>query len=89
MVDLGAGTAVVSHALREAGLGYHGLELHPVAVDLMHEAGIEATQCDLTDLDMVQSALDDLGDVGALMLLDVIEHLAEPQRLLATLSPGR
>jgi hypothetical protein len=86
VVDLGAGTAVVSHALRQAGLSYHGLELHPVAVDLMREAGIAATQCDLTDLDMVQSVLDELEDVGALMILDVIEHLVEPQRLLATLA---
>ncbi len=86
VVDLGAGTAVVSHALRQAGIAYHGLELHPVAVDLMHAAGIEATQCDLTDLDVVQATLDELGDVGALMLLDVIEHLTQPQQLLSALS---
>ncbi len=86
VVDLGAGTAVVSHAIREAGLSYHGLELHPVAVELMHEAGIAATQCDLTDLDELESTLDKLGDVGALMILDVIEHLTQPQQLLATLS---
>ena len=49
----------------------------------MHEAGIDATQCDLTDFDAVQSALDDLGHVGALMLLDVIEHLTQPHELLA------
>ncbi len=86
VVDLGAGTAVVSHALREAGISYHGLEIHPVAVELMHEAGIEATQCDLTDVDTLQSVLDDVGDVGALMLLDVIEHLTQPQELLGALS---
>jgi hypothetical protein len=77
---------VVSDALRKAGLSYHGLELHPVAVDLMKKAGIEATQCDLTDLDVVQATLDELGDIGALMLLDVIEHLTQPQQLLAALS---
>jgi 2-polyprenyl-3-methyl-5-hydroxy-6-metoxy-1,4-benzoquinol methylase len=86
VVDLGAGTAVVSHALRQAGIAYHGLELHPVAVDLMHAAGIEATLCDLTDLDVVQATLDELGDIGALMLLDVIEHLTQPQQLLGALS---
>ncbi len=86
VVDLGAGTAVVSHALRQHGLSYHGLELHPVAVELMQQAGIDATRCDLTDLDAVQSTLDDLGEVGALMILDVIEHLVQPQQLLATLS---
>ncbi len=86
VVDLGAGTAVVSHALRQAGLSYHGLELHPVAVDLMQQAGIEATQCDLTDVDSVQSALDELGEVGVLLILDVIEHLVQPQQLLAALA---
>ncbi|MGH9079032.1 MAG: glycoside hydrolase family 99-like domain-containing protein, partial [Acidimicrobiales bacterium] len=86
VVDLGAGTAVVSHPLRQAGIAYHGLELHPEAVGLMHAAGIEATHCDLTDLDVVQATLDDLGDIGALMLLDVIEHLTQPQRLLSALS---
>jgi len=86
VVDLGAGTAVVSHALRQAGIAYHGLELNPVAVELMHGAGIEATLTDLTDLDVVQSTLDDLGTVGALMILDVIEHLVQPQHLLSALS---
>ncbi len=86
VVDLGAGTAVVSHALAEAGIAYHGLELNPVAVDLMHGAGIEATLTDLTDLDVVQSTLDELGNIGALMILDVIEHLTQPQELLSALS---
>ena len=86
VVDLGAGTAVVSHPLRMAGINYHGLEIHPVAVDLMHEAGIEATRCDLSDFDAVQTVLDDLGHVGAMTLLDVIEHLTQPHELLAPLS---
>ena len=86
MVDLGAGTAVVSHVLRDAGVNYHGLEIHPVAVELMHEAGIPATQCDLSDTGAVRAALDDIGHVGALMLLDVLEHLVQPQELLSALS---
>jgi 2-polyprenyl-3-methyl-5-hydroxy-6-metoxy-1,4-benzoquinol methylase len=86
VVDLGAGTAVVSHALREAGLSYHGLEIHEVAVDLMREAGIAATQCDLTDLSAVEMALNDIGNIGALMLIDVIEHLTQPEQLLAALA---
>ncbi len=86
VVDLGAGTAVVSHPLREAGIAYHALELHPVAVDLMRSAGIEATQCDLTDTESLLPVLEDVGDVGAMMLLDVIEHLTQPHELLAALS---
>jgi len=86
VVDLGAGTAVVNYALRDADIAYHGLDIHPVAVDLMREAGINATQCDLTDVTEVQNTLDEIGDIGALLLLDVIEHLVQPQHLLAALS---
>jgi hypothetical protein len=35
---------------------------------------------------VVQATLDELGDIGALMLLDVIEHLTQPQQLLGALS---
>ena len=69
--------------------GYHGLEIHPVAVDLMHQRGIAATQVDLSDLDAVTAALDAVDEsspVGAMMLLDVLEHLLQPQELLVALS---
>jgi 2-polyprenyl-3-methyl-5-hydroxy-6-metoxy-1,4-benzoquinol methylase len=89
VVDLGAGSGIVSHALRDVGVGYHGLEIHPVAVELMHERGIDATRVDLSDLDAVQSTLDSIAateKVGAMMLLDVLEHLLQPQELLASLN---
>ena len=86
VVDLGAGSGIVSHALKDVGVGYHGLEIHPVAVDLMHERGISATQCDLSDLDAVRSALDGVDHVGGIMLLDVLEHLMQPHELLTALS---
>ena len=69
VVDLGAGSGIVSHALRGIGVGYHGLEIHPVAVELMHERGIDATQFDLSDLDAVVAALgavDEAAPVGAM-----------------------
>jgi len=86
VVDLGAGSGIVSHALRDIGIGYHGLELHPVAVEHMLEQGISATQCDLSDMGAVTDALDKVDHVGAFMLLDVLEHLYQPQELLVTLS---
>ena len=64
VVDLGAGTAVVSYALRDTDISYHGLDIHPVAVDLMRQAGINATQCDLADVSEVQTALDEIGEVA-------------------------
>jgi 2-polyprenyl-3-methyl-5-hydroxy-6-metoxy-1,4-benzoquinol methylase len=89
VVDLGAGSGIVSHALRDVGVGYHGLEIHPVAVELMRERGIEATQVDLADLDAVRGTLDDIAakdTVGGLLLLDVLEHLLQPQELLVALN---
>lgn len=89
VVDLGAGSGIVSHALRDVGVGYHGLEIHPVAVELMHERGIDATQVDLSDLDAVGAALDGIAakeTVGAMLLLDVMEHLLQPQELLIALN---
>ncbi len=86
VVDLGAGSGIMSYALRDVGVGYHGLEIHPVAVDLMREKGISATRCDLSDLDDVRTALDGIDHVGGLMLLDVLEHLMQPQELLMALS---
>jgi 2-polyprenyl-3-methyl-5-hydroxy-6-metoxy-1,4-benzoquinol methylase len=86
VVDLGAGSGIVSHALKDVGIGYHGLEIHPVAVDLMHERGISATQCDLSDVQSVLAAAETVEHVGAFMLLDVIEHLLQPQELLGALS---
>jgi 2-polyprenyl-3-methyl-5-hydroxy-6-metoxy-1,4-benzoquinol methylase len=86
VVDLGAGTAVVARTLRESGLTYHGLEVHPLAVQLMHDAGLDATQCDLTDIEGLCAALDRLEPVGAFMILDVLEHLTQPQQLLSALS---
>jgi 2-polyprenyl-3-methyl-5-hydroxy-6-metoxy-1,4-benzoquinol methylase len=86
VVDLGAGSGIVSHALRDVGVGYHGLEIHPTAVEHMLARGISATQCDLSDLDAVIGALDGVENVGAMMLLDVLEHLLQPQELLSALS---
>jgi len=86
IVDLGAGSGIVSHALRDLGVSYHGLEIHPVAIESMRARGIAATQCDLSDLAAVRSALDAIDHVGGLLLLDVLEHLLQPQELLCALS---
>jgi 2-polyprenyl-3-methyl-5-hydroxy-6-metoxy-1,4-benzoquinol methylase len=86
VVDLGAGSGIASHALRDVGIGYHGIELHPVAVDVMHERGISASQCDLSDIEQVLASVESIEHIGAFMLLDVLQHLQEPQELLSALS---
>jgi 2-polyprenyl-3-methyl-5-hydroxy-6-metoxy-1,4-benzoquinol methylase len=86
IVDLGAGSGIVSHALDQLGCLYLGVEIDPVGRDLMEGQGIPVRACDLTDLEALQATLDAVDDVGAFMLLDVLEHLIEPQQLLAALS---
>ncbi len=86
IVDLGAGTGVVSAAFRNDGLHYHALEVRPELVAMMKSAGIEASTCDLSDFDSLEKSLGELGDIGAFLILDVLEHLTEPQELLSTLS---
>ena len=58
MIDKWERSREFVRALKDIGVGYHGLEIHPVAVNLMHERGIAATQVDLSDLGAVTSALD-------------------------------
>lgn len=87
IVDLGAGAGVISRPLNEAGFRYHGMDSHPVSLRLMKEAGIDASACDLNDPDDVLKKLDQLEtDIGALLLIDVIEHLVDPHLLLSELS---
>ena len=86
IVDLGAGGGVVSRPLCDLGFTYHGLEVHPGALAHLRESNVPASSCDLSDTDRVIDVVDGLGEVGAFMLLDVVEHLLEPQTLLAALS---
>ena len=86
IVDLGAGAGLISKPIEELGIHYHGLDIHPVAVESMRDQGISASQCDVSDLDAVRSSLDSLGDIGSFLLIDVLEHLLEPQELLLALS---
>jgi Glycosyltransferase WbsX len=39
-----------------------------------------------TDVASLKSTLDDLGQIGAVLLVDVLQHLAEPQQLLTALA---
>jgi hypothetical protein len=86
VVDLGAATTAADKALRDAGVRYFGVGTDAGSVRLLHEAGIDATGCDLSDSESLQSVLQDLGNVSGFMLLDVLGQLVEPQKLLASLS---
>jgi hypothetical protein len=86
VVDLGAGAGMIGHKLVKLGFGYHGIESHPGGLQLMTEQGLSCSECDLTDLAKLKTILDKLDNIAAFSLLDVIEHLVNPQDLLTLLS---
>jgi hypothetical protein len=85
VVDLGGGGSAIGQSLVQAGHSYLRLGAHPGARDANGESGVGAPG-DLSAFDTVQPRLDELDSVGALCLIDIIEHLAGPQELLASLS---
>jgi hypothetical protein len=49
-------------------------------------SGAELVPGTFTDVASLKGTLDGIDDIGALMLVDVLQHLAEPQELLSALS---
>jgi hypothetical protein len=55
----------------------------------LHRPGFSGTEVmpgSFTDVASLKATLDGIDDVGALVLVDVLQHLAEPQELLSALS---
>jgi hypothetical protein len=86
LVDLGAATTVARDAARDTGLRYHRIGTDRESIGLAQGGGGEATGGDLADAEALQSALVDVGKVGAFLLLDVLHQMPEPHKLLASLS---
>ncbi len=86
IVDLGGGPGSLHRALANSGIPYLGLDINPEAVTMMQSAGIDARECDLTDLEGLQDTLETVPKVGALAMIDVLGHLVQPQQLLSMLS---
>ncbi len=73
-LDLGSAAAKVTSLVREITVDPERL-----VVDL-------AAESDLTDFEALEGSLDELGDIGTLLLVDSIEQIPQPQELLAGLS---
>ncbi len=93
VVDLGCGYAPHADVLRDAGFEFVGLDLDEASIESLVERDFVARRADLSRPDQVQSViadalaeLDSGAAVVAVMALDVLEHLVEPERLLATLA---
>ena len=78
-LEVGCGKGVVVKSLKDCGFNIHGVELADVkpmeGAQLLVDSGIDA----------VEWAIERRSQITGLLLLDVIEHLAEPEQFLKRL----
>jgi SAM-dependent methyltransferase len=89
VLDLGCGYAAVGEVLRDAGWDYVGADRDPDAVADVVSRGLEAHVVDLAMGEGLVAELRDLlagRPVGAVMMLDIIEHLPDPPAVLSELA---
>ena len=89
VLDLGCGYAAVGEVLRDAGWDYVGADRDPDAVADVVSRGLEAHVVDLATGEGLVAKLTDLlagRPVGAVMMLDIIEHLPDPPAVLSELA---
>jgi SAM-dependent methyltransferase len=90
VLDLGCGEGTFARPFAELGRDYVGVELDAGSVERCREAGLDVHLIDLADPD-VDATHDRLVElvagrpVAAVSMLDVIEHLVEPERVFADL----
>ena len=85
VLDLGCGYAAVADVLRDAGWEYVGGDRDADAVADVVSRGLEAHVVDLAMGEGLAGKLADLlagRPVGAVMMLDIIEHLPDPSAVL-------
>ena len=90
VLDLGCGEGTFAQPITELGRDYVGVELDPGSVDRCRAAGLDVHLIDLADpdTDAVHDRLVELvagRPIAAVAMLDVIEHLVEPERVFADL----
>jgi SAM-dependent methyltransferase len=80
-LDVGCGAGTLLSAASELGWAAVGTELSPPAVDAAREAGLDVRLGELGELRFEAEAFD------VVSLVEVLEHVPEPRRLLAEVAP--
>ena len=88
IVDLGCGYGAVAEPIQDLGYEYVGADLDSDALDALSDRGFETHPCDLrltADLDDWLVKVIAERPVAAILMLDTLEHLADPDNTLAAL----
>ena len=91
IVDLGCGTGSIAQPLIDLGYEYIGADIDPDALAELERRGLDGHYIDLSKLDELPAAMRELaGDrrVTAVLVLDVIEHMAQTRPFLEALRRG-
>ncbi|MFD0200105.1 MULTISPECIES: methyltransferase domain-containing protein [Saccharothrix] len=88
VLDLGCGAASVAEPLRSRGATYVGVDLDEESVRKLAGRGFESHRVDLAQpgLDEVLAKILDGRELAAILCLDVLEHVPEPQDVLVQLA---
>jgi SAM-dependent methyltransferase len=89
VLDLGCGYGAVGEVLADRGRHYVGADVDPRAISNLRERRLEGHIVDLTVRDGLRESLAGLIDgrpVGAVLLLDALEHLIDPLGVLEELA---
>ena len=79
VLDVGCGDGVVILELqKKISVKTIGADISDLALSYLDKKGIEVIKCDLTDL----SSIDDLPVVDHILLLEVLEHMPQPEEFL-------
>lgn len=88
VLDLGCGFGSLAEPLRERGYEYVGCDVDVEGLESLRGRDFETNQVDLTDLDGLAERLVKVTaerPVGAVLMLDVLEHLPDTKGFLAEL----
>jgi 2-polyprenyl-3-methyl-5-hydroxy-6-metoxy-1,4-benzoquinol methylase len=76
VLDLGCGAGPYGKILMDAGHDWRGIDFNPAAAALAHQSGISVEVADATATEFDDDAFDHV------LLIEVIEHIDEPSRIL-------
>ena len=85
VIDIGCGTAPIAEPLVERGFEYLGLELDEDALATVTGRGLTAVSIDLRHTESLARAIVEQAagrQVAAFLLIDVLEHIPDPDAFL-------